>query len=142
MHDSNPHLRNVLRPSPVEETAEDESGLPSLNDSVHLPHARPSQKPLYSIHFIMPKGEVWSFQYMHLDSKSSYSGELITLRFLSMEPVQVQIHGRNLWRVYDYIHQHRMPWVMEAVRDFAKDGQTIITRIRITPVVPGDEGTG
>ena len=32
--------------------------------------------------------------------------------------MQVTIRGRNLRQVYDYIHQHRLPWIMRADRDF------------------------
>jgi hypothetical protein len=53
------------------------------------------------------------------------------LVFMGLEPVRVIIDGRNLWRLYDYIHQHRIAWVMVASRDFAKDGQTIVTRVTV-----------
>jgi hypothetical protein len=48
--------------------------------------------------------------------------------------VKVTIRGRNLWRLYDYIHQHRIPWIMQASRDFSQDGQTIVTDIVFTNV--------
>jgi hypothetical protein len=141
MHDNN--LRNILRSAGAEQLpAEDDCGLPSLKERAYQPHARPSQKPLYSIHFILPKGDVWSFQYVHLDSRSSYRSGLITICFMAMETVRVEIHGRNLWRLYDYIHQHRMPWVMQAVRDFVKDEETIVTGIRIAPESAEDAGAG
>lgn len=135
MHDENPHLRTVMRQansdSPV---ADDESGLPSLSERQYVAFARPANKPLYSIHFVNPKGEVHSFQYVHMDSYSSYTAECITLKFLGMEPVKVLIRGRNLWRLYDYIHQHRTAWVMQAARDFAQDGQTIVTQVSFAAV--------
>jgi hypothetical protein len=135
MPDDNPHLRSVMRPSVADlPQAEDELGLPSLGDKQYVPCARPANKPLYSIHFISPKGEVRSFQYVHLDSNSSFTAECITLKFLGMEPEKVVIRGRNLWRLYDYIHQHRMPWVMQAARDFAQDGQTVVTQVAFTAV--------
>ena len=135
MPDDNPHLRSVMRPSVADlPQAEDELGLPSMGDKQYVPYARPANKPLYSIHFISPKGEVRTFQYVHLDSNSSFSAECITLKFLGMEPEKVVIRGRNLWRLYDYIHQHRTAWVMQAARDFAQDGQTVITQVAFTAV--------
>ena len=134
MHGNSPdtHLRSVLNPAvPV---AEDESGLPSLKDGEYQPHARPSNKPVYAIHFVSPGGDVRSFQYVHLDSNSRFSAERITLAFMGIEPVRVEIAGRNLWRLYDYIHQHRMPWVMIAGRDFTQDRQTIVTGVIYTSI--------
>ena len=75
-----------------------------------------------------------SFQYVHLDSPSTYTSECITLKFLGTEPVKVAIHGRNLWRLYDYLHQHRIAWIVQAGRDFAADGQTLISQVTFTMV--------
>jgi hypothetical protein len=137
MHDENPHLRSALRTTPAEVSpSDDETGLPPLNGKNYAPHARPSNKPLYSIHFLDPAGNVTSFQFVHLDSQSTFTPECITLKFLGMEPVKVTIRGRNLWRLYDYIHQHRVAWIMQAARDFAQDGQTVITSVRFTAVKP------
>ena len=131
--DNNVHLRSVLAAGPVETVDEDESGLPSLDDSEYQAHARASNKPVFSLHFVNMAGEVRSFQYVHLDSNSHFTAERITLQFMGMEPVRAVIDGRNLWKLYDYIHQHRMAWVMECApkRDFSKDGETIVTRISI-----------
>jgi hypothetical protein len=135
MRDDNPHLRTALRSgAPEAPQPDEESGLPSPNERQYVPHARPANNPIYSIHFVNPKGEVRSFQYVHLDSNSSFSAECISLKFLGMEPVKVIIRGRNLWCLYDYLHQHRIPWIMEAARDFAQDGQTIVTQIGFTTV--------
>jgi hypothetical protein len=135
MSDDNAHLRSVLRATPLElPPSEEELELPALNGRAYVPHARPANKPLYSIHFLNPTGNVHSFQYVHLDSHSTYAAECITLKFLGMEPVRVSIHGRNLWRLYDYIHQHRIAWIMQASRDFAQDGQTVVTQITFAKV--------
>jgi hypothetical protein len=134
MPDNNPHLRNAMRQVAAEAPPDEESGLPSLSDKQYAAHGRPANKPIYSIHFVNPAGDVHSFQMVHLDSHSTYSAECITLKFLGMEPVRVVIRGRNLWRLYDYIHQHRIPWVVEAARDFAQDGQTVVTQIAFTNV--------
>lgn len=139
MPDENVRLRSVLRAAPTElPPSEEELELPPLNGRQYVPHARPANKPLYSIHFLDPAGGVRSFQYVHLDSHSTYTAESITLKFLGMEPVKVVIRGRNLWRLYDYIHQHRIAWVMQAARDFAQDGQSVITDIKFAKVVPDE----
>jgi hypothetical protein len=140
MHDNNPHLRHVMRAATSEfPQADDESGLPSLDERQYVAHARSANKPIYAIHFVNPKGEVHSFQYVHLDSNSSFAAECITLKFIGMEPVKVVIRGRNLWRLYDYIHQHRMAWVMQAARDFTQDGQTIVTQVNFIALKEEDD---
>lgn len=140
MPDEGLRLRSILQkpmsdgPTPAEEDTE----LPSLQDRQYVPHARPANKPLYSIHFVNAAGDVHSFQYVHLDSNSAYSAGCITLKFLGMEPVRVVIRGRNLWRLYDLIHQHRIAWIMQAAQDFARDGQTIISQVSFAMVKEED----
>lgn len=125
------HLRSVI--SSIDEApADDDRGLPSLSDGNYRAFARPSNKPLFALHFVSPRGEVRSFQYMHLDSDSSYKPEHITLRFTGTAIVNVVISGRNLWELYDYIHQHRAAWVRQAGRDFAADGEPIVTAIIVS----------
>lgn len=102
---------------------EDECGLPDLKAGAIGCCARPSNKPCFSIHFLKPDGSVRSFQYRDLDSNTSYEAGAITLKFLGMEPVKVVIRGRNLWSLYDYIHAHRMPWIMEASREMGQDAK-------------------
>jgi hypothetical protein len=121
---------------------EDDSGLPSLQEGEYQAFARASNKPVYAVHFVTPAGDVRSFQYAHLDSDSRYEASRITLKFMGMEPVRVTIDGRNLWRLYDYLHQHRMPWVMVATRDVAADGQPIVTRIGYAAVAEDDPANG
>jgi hypothetical protein len=139
MHDDNPHLRSVLRNNAPEQAGDDESGLPSLADGEYQAFARPANKPVHAIHFVNPKGEVRSFQYVHLDSDSRFENERVVLRFLGMEPTRIVISGRNLWRAYDYIHQHRLTWIMAAAREFAADGQAIVTNVSFTLLKTGDQ---
>ncbi len=144
MHDKPSALQNILRPvsSPASPapltTAEDndEVGLPALIEGSYQPYARASNKPLSSIHFVTPKGDVRSFQYVDLDSDARFTPEQITLAFTGSTPIRVEIRGRNLWRLYDYIHQQRMRWVMVATRDFAKDGEPLVTAVDFTVVKP------
>jgi hypothetical protein len=129
MPDNVSTLESMLRPQHKHRDDSD-AELPDLGEGEYQPYSRPANKPIHSIHFITAKGTIRSFQYVHLDSDSRYSGEKIELRFIGMEPVRVVIQGRNLWRLYDYVHQHRASWVTEASKDFAPDGQAIVTAIQ------------
>jgi hypothetical protein len=122
-------LRRVLSETAAKDAPKAERGLPTLLDGEYRPYARPSNQPLFSIHFIAAGGDVRSFQYMHLCSDSSYTPQQILLRFTASKMITVLISGRNLWELYDYIHEHRMPWVREASRDFALDGESIVTKL-------------
>ncbi len=108
-------------------------------DGAYQAHARASNKPVQALHCVLGKDGVRSFQYVHLDSDSLFqlttSGQAIVVRFAGLKPFQVTIRGRNLWRLYDYLHQHRMPWIRLADRDFADDKESIITAIAIEEVV-------
>lgn len=127
MADSTAPFRTTVRgPLP----ADDETDLPAAGDGTYQPYARPANKPLYAIHFINTKGIINSFQYVHLDSNSQLTPECITLRFIGFEPVNVKIVGRNLGKLYDYLHQHRMAWVAEAGEDFTADGQPVVLTVK------------
>jgi hypothetical protein len=75
------------------------------------------------------------FQYVHLDSDTDFGftkdGQVITLRFAGLNPVIVIVKGRNLLRICDYIHLHRLPWIRVADRDFAEGSKEIITSIEV-----------
>ncbi len=127
-------------PSPVSRDAEelsepDELGLPSQAESEYLPYGRPANKPLVSVHFITPDGKVQSFQYRHLDSDSRFEHGKIVLRFLGYRPTMVVIEGQQLWRLYDYLHQDRMPWVMQATRDFAEAGKPFVSKLSFVNLI-------
>ena len=83
-----------------------------------------------------PGGKAYRFfQYVHLDSDTDFGltkdGQVIRLRFVGLNPVLVIIRGRNLLRICDSIHLHRMPWIRVADRDFADGQKEIITAIEI-----------
>jgi hypothetical protein len=131
------HLRTILAAQHKELDGQEDYGLPESGDQSYQAHARPSMKPVYALHVIFPNGTVQSFQYQHLDSSSRYLHESIDLRFLGARITHVRLRGRNLWRLYDYMHQHRMAWVQVAARDLAADGETIITGVAIEePKIP------
>jgi hypothetical protein len=90
-----------------------------------------------------PGGKAYRFfQYVHLDSDTDFGftkdGQVFTLRFAGMNPVMVVVHGRNLLRICDSIHLHRMPWIRVADRDFADGQKEIITAIEIIEIAGQD----
>jgi hypothetical protein len=134
MSDNVSTLEKILRPQQQLRHDDTDAELPDLGEGEYQPYARPANKPVHSIHFISAKGTIRSFQYVHLDSNSRYYPEKIELRFMGMEPVRVTISGRNLWRVYDHVHQHRTAWVAEATRDFAADSECLISKVEFEVV--------
>jgi hypothetical protein len=146
------HLADVLsrrKSVPQRESHDDQTSDESLlPDSAHgyMAHSRPANKPLYTLHCILGKEGYRSFQYVHLDSDSRFAvegkGQVIRLRFSGSKTTAVTIRGRNLMRLFDYVHQHRTAWVMqiEAGRDFAADGETVVTAIEIEEVRDAEPG--
>lgn len=117
----------------------DESMLPNPSRG-YEPFARAAVTPVYTLHCVLGVDGYWSGQYCHLDSGSRLSvdgkGQVITLRFCGSKTTRVTIRGRNLWRLHDLIHQHRMPWIMQVDRgrDFVADNEPVITVIEIEEV--------
>jgi hypothetical protein len=123
--------------------------LPGYRDK-YKAAAMPSNDSLTRLCCIMgkegfqPGGKAYRFfQYVHLDSDTDFGftkdGQVITLRFAGMKTVLVIVHGRNLLRICDYIHLHRMPWIRVADRDFATGQNEIITGIEIIEVEGEEE---
>jgi hypothetical protein len=133
-----PGIRAILDAPPSDPTRvgteghEEAGGLETFTPEsmVYQAHARPGNKLLPSIHFILRDRSIRTFQYMHLESDSRFEplpqgkGQRLAFRFASSVVVGVEIEGRNLFRLYDYITQHRMAWVCELDegRDF--EGET------------------
>jgi hypothetical protein len=124
---------------PEDEPADSE--LPDTS-APYQAHARPANKPLYTLHCCLGKDGYRSFQYVHYDSDSSFktasTGHVIMLRFAGTQVVQVTITGRNLRRLYDLLHQHRISWVMRADRDLDNEGGPTITSITIEEAATPD----
>lgn len=136
MHDKPPqHLQRALfsNAAAVPEP-DDESGLPTPGEGPYVAGGRAANKPIATLHIVTAAGEVHSFQYIHLDSHSTFINSVITLKFLGMEPVRVIIEGRHLWRLYDTLHQHRLPWLAVAARDLAAEGQPVVSRVTFAKV--------
>jgi len=128
------HLRQFVPAATTPEAVDEEAGLPSPKERDYKAHASAANKPVFSLHCIAATGTIRSFQYVDLDSDSRYEPGIIHLRFTGTKVLEVTIRGRNLWRLYDGIHRHVIRWVMEAGRDFAQDGDSIISRIEIKEV--------
>jgi hypothetical protein len=135
MSDEQPHIAQLFKRSPggAPRESEADEGLPA-NDAPYSAFARRSNQQELSLHFITPAGTMRSFQYAHLDSDNSFTAECITLCFMGTKPRKVVILGRNLVKLYDYIHQHRTAWVRVAARPFAPDNEPIVTKVHIEPL--------
>jgi len=143
MHDD--HLAEILGrhgSARLHETSDreiDAEMLPAAGEQYQA-HARGANKPVFTLHCILGKDGFRSFQNSHLDSDSHFVVEgkeqVISLRFCNFKVTAVTIRGRNLGKLYDYLHQHRMPWIqrVDAGRDFAEDGEPVITAIEIKEV--------
>lgn len=121
---------------------ETDSELPDPK-AAYQAHARVSNKPVFTLHVILGKDGVRSFQYKDIDSNTAWRatdrGQVIELRFGGIRPTEIVLTGRNLWKLYDYIHQHRMPWVMRADRDFSDGSDAIVTGVEFRSI-KGDAG--
>jgi hypothetical protein len=134
-----PRLREVMEPSDAAgNVLDDDAGLPSQAEGEYRAYGLPANKLLVSVHFITPDGTVRSFQYRHLDSDTRFDHRQITLQFLGFRPVKIVIEGRHLRQLYDYLHQDRTPWVMQAARDFSEEGQPVVSNITFIDLAEGE----
>jgi hypothetical protein len=113
-------------------------GIPDLANGEYQAFGPVSLQSLVSLHFIRPDGTIRSFQYRHLDSDSLYQPGKLVLRFLGWRPTMVVIEGQQLLRLYDYVHQDRVPWVMQAARDFREKDKPIVSKLHFVDLI--DEG--
>jgi hypothetical protein len=143
MHDK--HLEDVLsrRALDGDRDSATEWMLP-VAGSEYQAFGKPASTPLCSLHFGLGKAGYRSFQYMHLDSDSSFGvdgkGHVIVVRFAGIKPVAITIRGRNLSKLYSNLHEHRTPWIMRADRDFGDDDAPIVTAIEFTEVKETEPG--
>jgi hypothetical protein len=116
------------------DSGEADAGLPEPSGT-YKAYARATTQPVYTLHCLLGAAGMRSFQYVHLDSDTRFDvdrrGQIILLKFLGSKTTTVLIKGRNLRELYDYIHQHRMPWVMELEngRDFGSGDEPVVTKI-------------
>jgi hypothetical protein len=134
----NPHLSKILTPIAEGNEQDDDSGLPDLQNSANQCHARAAEKPVFSLHIITQEGTARAFQYAHIESDSNFTPDYICIRFSGDERTQIQIYGRNLWRLFGLIHDHRMRWVRPAAkgRDFGQENkdEAFVKEVRIEKV--------
>jgi hypothetical protein len=109
-------------------------------------YGRAANQSVYSVHFLLGPDELRSFQYAHLDSDSALKiaagGQVVVLRFRGTRTTEVTLRGRNLRYMYDILHQHRLPWIARADRDFP-DGagkKPIVTHILFEEIKEPDRG--
>jgi hypothetical protein len=118
----------------------DHVDFPPTNAADYKSYARAWIKPVRAIHFFTQDGRCRTFEYADLRTRGGnnedFESTRFTLAFLGMRAVEVTVEGRDLWPLYDYIHQARMPWVIVAARDFARNGETIVTRVTFTNLKP------
>jgi|GEM_PF-5974786 len=144
----NPHLAGRHIP-PADRLARiptdddpDHVDFPPSNEVDYKSYARAWVKPIRSIHFFTHDGRCRTFEYADLRSRCGqdhdFESTCFKLTFLGMRAVEVVVEGRGLWPLYDYIHQHRLPWVMVAGRDFSKNGDTIVTRVIFNSLKPDE----
>jgi hypothetical protein len=76
-----------------------------------------------------------SFQYSGIDVRSTYEPTRFEVCFRNIEAKwHIVVTGRNLSRLYNLVIQARMEWLKAADRDFARDGEVIITGIEVTKI--------
>ncbi len=100
-------------------------------------HAHPARLMLPSVHFIFRDRSIRTCQYHQLESDSRFlsspqgQGNRLALRFSGRKSVELVIQGRNLWKLYDAMTQHRIAWVQElaADRDFEADDAAVVHSI-------------
>ena len=130
---------NGAVPKPEAAPESDDSELPALN-APYQAHARASAKPVYTLHCLLGAEGCRSFGYVQLDSNSIFraekEGQIIVLRFVGSKIWEITINGLNLWKLYDGIHRHVIPWVRKSDRGFAAgaDGEAIISGIQIKEI--------
>lgn len=130
---------NGAVPKPETAPVADDSELPAPG-SPYQAHARVANKPVYTLHCLKGAEGCISFAYVQLDSHSEFKagehGQIIKLRFAGSKLWEVTITGLDLWRLYDSIHRHIMPWIRQSDRGFAAgaDGDPLIMGISVKEI--------
>jgi hypothetical protein len=82
-----------------------------------------------------PKAPWESFQYRHIGCRSVYDPTRFIVEFVGdADKWRVTVEGRNLFRLYNLVVQHRLEWIRAVDRDFGDDKQAIITGITVEQV--------
>src|SRR5262249_25292237 len=94
--------------------------------------ARPSDHSLHSLTLICHARPAQFVEYYGVDGTAD--NEQLTFITGAHRLWEVQIKGRNLKRLADYLKEHRLAWVREAERDVYRDGQLYVERITVRPL--------
>jgi hypothetical protein len=139
----------LTRPMPPSKP-EKEAGLPALNDA-YKAAGIPDNNEVSRLAIVMGKdgfkigGTAYHFfQYMHIGSgEFGFTGDGQVYRFIvaDLQPKLVELHGRSILRICDYIALRRQSWIRVADRDFRSvdgvaDDEPIITDVKIEPWKP------
>ena len=134
----------VRRPDPDTEW-ETSPDIPALDDMVPLPQpgdsykafARPDNKSLLMIRFLLQDGTVEGFAYCDMRKTRITSGDdpgagpVLLLKF---DDTEVRIEGRKLDGLANLVHFHRVSWMRELPpgKMIHEKNAPVITRITIT----------
>jgi hypothetical protein len=76
-----------------------------------------------------------SFDYSHMGYREyDPSNTFFVIEINEPEKWRIRVEGRALWKLYNYLHQHRLEWIEAAVGRSAMavpDGSPVIERITI-----------
>ncbi len=78
-----------------------------------------------------------AFHYIHMGRKffaADRGSFFVEFNIRVGERWRVTVYGRNLWPIFVNLHHHKLEWIKKADRDFAADGEPIITAIEVEPV--------
>ena len=105
---------------------------------------RPANKNLTRIHVVRKNGDVESYQYHYSDVKGVFKGSEFTVIFAGTKHWSLTVRGSgpDLWRAYDLITLHRLPYLREATDNeakFAGKGETVFTSVEVRDVTPKGE---
>jgi hypothetical protein len=133
---------------PTEDLEGETEGVPSLEELAPLPRpgdpykamARPSSKPLPTLHLLLADGTSRSYPYAcrvegpHLVHADDAARSLVVvLKFSSQNFIDVTLAGRKLELLIHLLGQHRIAWLREQAKGkIARDGdEPVITKIDI-----------
>jgi hypothetical protein len=119
-------LPTALKPAPVTPQDEAPAALPPLDDLIPLPspgepykaYARPDNKALLMLRFVLGDGSVAGFAYSDLRQirilpGAVGQGPVLMLRFVEAVITEVRVEGRLMDAPADLLAYHRVGWLRE-----------------------------
>jgi hypothetical protein len=133
-------------PEPADSGSESPVGeklipLPQPGDPYDAAYARPDNKPLPTLRFVMGD-QIRGLPYANLDSIDWVPADqpggspAIVLRFTGLIAREARIRGRHLLLLFDLLSYHRIAWVRELPegRDFKDTQKPVIRSITVEPI--------